>query len=97
MGGQSYLSQPTLAAAALAVRSREVWPQKSMLRDSAHCGSLPLPACTWGGAGTWCCDLPLSGSPRALKALWSYLSQKGVNSEAIWEKIKDIVVKTIIA
>ncbi|XP_043381340.1 tubulin polyglutamylase TTLL4 isoform X5 [Chelonia mydas] len=34
---------------------------------------------------------------RALKALWSYLSQKGVNSEAIWEKIKDIVIKTIIA
>lgn len=36
-------------------------------------------------------------SPRALKALWSYLTQKGVNSEAIWEKIKDIVIKTIIA
>ncbi|XP_026708775.1 tubulin polyglutamylase TTLL4 isoform X3 [Athene cunicularia] len=34
---------------------------------------------------------------RALKALWSYLTQKGVNSEAIWEKIKDIVIKTIIA
>ncbi|XP_059583523.1 tubulin monoglutamylase TTLL4 isoform X2 [Alligator mississippiensis] len=37
------------------------------------------------------------GHKWALKALWSYLSQKGVNSEAIWEKIKDIVVKTIIA
>lgn len=36
-------------------------------------------------------------SPRALKALWNYLTQKGVNSEAIWEKIKDIVIKTIIA
>lgn len=36
-------------------------------------------------------------SHRALKALWSYLTQKGVNSEAIWEKIKDIVIKTIIA
>lgn len=34
---------------------------------------------------------------RALKALWSYLNQKGIDSEAIWEKIKDIVVKTIIA
>lgn len=34
---------------------------------------------------------------RALKALWNYLTQKGVDSEAIWEKIKDIVVKTIIA
>ncbi|NXT09380.1 TTLL4 polyglutamylase, partial [Prunella fulvescens] len=37
------------------------------------------------------------GHKWALRALWSYLSQKGVNSEAIWEKIKDIVIKTIIA
>ncbi|NXU49422.1 TTLL4 polyglutamylase, partial [Turnix velox] len=37
------------------------------------------------------------GHKWALTALWSYLSQKGVNSEAIWEKIKDIVIKTIIA
>ncbi|NXM24773.1 TTLL4 polyglutamylase, partial [Oxyruncus cristatus] len=37
------------------------------------------------------------GHKWALKALWNYLSQKGVNSEAIWEKIKDIVIKTIIA
>ncbi|XP_042323392.1 tubulin polyglutamylase TTLL4 isoform X2 [Sceloporus undulatus] len=37
------------------------------------------------------------GHKWALKALWNYLSQKGVDSEAIWEKIKDIVVKTIIA
>ncbi|XP_041329441.1 tubulin polyglutamylase TTLL4 [Pyrgilauda ruficollis] len=37
------------------------------------------------------------GHKWALKALWSYLAQKGVNSEAIWEKIKDIVIKTIIA
>ncbi|XP_038610347.1 tubulin polyglutamylase TTLL4 [Tachyglossus aculeatus] len=37
------------------------------------------------------------GHKWALKALWAYLNQKGVNSEAIWEKIKDIVVKTIIA
>ncbi|XP_044294057.1 tubulin polyglutamylase TTLL4 isoform X3 [Varanus komodoensis] len=37
------------------------------------------------------------GHKWALKALWSYLSQKGIDSEAIWEKIKDIVVKTIIA
>ncbi|NXS62086.1 TTLL4 polyglutamylase, partial [Brachypteracias leptosomus] len=37
------------------------------------------------------------GHKWALKALWSYLTQKGVNSEAIWEKIKDIVIKTIIA
>nr|XP_056707584.1 tubulin monoglutamylase TTLL4 [Euleptes europaea] len=37
------------------------------------------------------------GHKWALKALWSYLNQKGIDSEAIWEKIKDIVVKTIIA
>ncbi|NXK01640.1 TTLL4 polyglutamylase, partial [Herpetotheres cachinnans] len=37
------------------------------------------------------------GHKWALKALWSYLTQKGVDSEAIWEKIKDIVIKTIIA
>uniref|UniRef100_A0A8C4KNB3 Tubulin tyrosine ligase like 4 n=1 Tax=Dromaius novaehollandiae TaxID=8790 RepID=A0A8C4KNB3_DRONO len=37
------------------------------------------------------------GHKWALKALWSYLTQKGINSETIWEKIKDIVIKTIIA
>ncbi|NWX98183.1 TTLL4 polyglutamylase, partial [Nothoprocta ornata] len=37
------------------------------------------------------------GHKWALKALWSYLTQKGIDSEAIWEKIKDIVIKTIIA
>ncbi|XP_077176861.1 tubulin monoglutamylase TTLL4 isoform X2 [Paroedura picta] len=37
------------------------------------------------------------GHKWALKALWNYLNQKGIDSEAIWEKIKDIVVKTIIA
>ncbi|XP_075465742.1 tubulin monoglutamylase TTLL4 isoform X2 [Ascaphus truei] len=37
------------------------------------------------------------GHKWALKALWSYLNQKGFNSDAIWEKIKDMVIKTIIA
>ncbi|RXM99150.1 Tubulin polyglutamylase TTLL4 [Acipenser ruthenus] len=37
------------------------------------------------------------GHKWALKALWNYLSQKGVSTNAIWEKIKDIVIKTIIA
>ncbi|NWV34355.1 TTLL4 polyglutamylase, partial [Grantiella picta] len=37
------------------------------------------------------------GHKWALKALWNYLTQKGINSEAIWERIKDIVIKTIIA
>lgn len=34
---------------------------------------------------------------RALKALWQYLGSKGVNTTLIWEKIKDIVIKTVIA
>ncbi|KAM9248698.1 tubulin monoglutamylase TTLL4 isoform 2-T2 [Dugong dugon] len=37
------------------------------------------------------------GHKWALKALWNYLSQKGINSNIIWEKIKDVVVKTIIS
>ncbi|XP_069472972.1 tubulin monoglutamylase TTLL4 isoform X2 [Ambystoma mexicanum] len=37
------------------------------------------------------------GHKWALKALWMYLNEKGVNSDKIWEKIKDIVIKTIIA
>ncbi|KAM6152909.1 tubulin monoglutamylase TTLL4 [Erethizon dorsatum] len=37
------------------------------------------------------------GHKWALKALWKYLSQKGINSDIIWEKIKDVVVKTIIS
>ncbi|KAM6178510.1 tubulin monoglutamylase TTLL4 [Rhynchocyon petersi] len=37
------------------------------------------------------------GHKWALKALWKYLSQKGINSDVIWEKIKDVVVKTIIS
>ncbi|XP_053568407.1 tubulin monoglutamylase TTLL4 [Bombina bombina] len=37
------------------------------------------------------------GHKWALKALWSYLDQEGINSDKIWEKIKDMVIKTIIA
>ncbi|XP_076013123.1 tubulin monoglutamylase TTLL4 isoform X2 [Genypterus blacodes] len=33
----------------------------------------------------------------ALKALWRYLGSKGINTSLLWEKIKDIVIKTIIA
>lgn len=42
-------------------------------------------------------EMACQGHKWALKALWNYLSQKGVNSDAIWEKIKDVVVKTIIS
>ncbi|KAM8934033.1 tubulin monoglutamylase TTLL4 [Pelodytes ibericus] len=37
------------------------------------------------------------GHKWALKALWSYLNQQGLNSDRIWEKIKDMVIKTVIA
>ncbi|KAJ8350731.1 hypothetical protein SKAU_G00258610 [Synaphobranchus kaupii] len=36
------------------------------------------------------------GHKWALKALWQYLVRKGVNTTQIWDKIKDIVIKTII-
>lgn len=31
-----------------------------------------------------------------LKALWIYLQKKGINTDKIWDNIKDLVVKTII-
>ncbi|KAG8547187.1 hypothetical protein GDO81_028888 [Engystomops pustulosus] len=37
------------------------------------------------------------GHKWALKALWSYLNQEGFSSDKIWEKIKEMVIKTIIA
>ncbi|TNN04444.1 hypothetical protein fugu_001473 [Takifugu bimaculatus] len=42
-------------------------------------------------------DKACQGHKWALKALWEYLGSRGVNTTLIWEKIKDIVVKTIIA
>ncbi|XP_015215096.2 tubulin monoglutamylase TTLL4 [Lepisosteus oculatus] len=42
-------------------------------------------------------DKACQGHKWALKALWQYLNSKGVNTSLIWEKIKDIVIKTIIA
>ncbi|XP_062390965.1 tubulin polyglutamylase TTLL4 isoform X2 [Sardina pilchardus] len=42
-------------------------------------------------------DKACQGHKWALKALWQYLGTKGVNTTVIWEKIKDIVIKTIIA
>ncbi|CAM9607598.1 unnamed protein product [Lampetra fluviatilis] len=37
------------------------------------------------------------GHKWALKALWGYLCDKGVDCRLIWEQIKDIAVKTVIA
>lgn len=42
-------------------------------------------------------DKACQGHKWALKALWQYLGSKGVNTTLIWEKIKDIVIKTVIA
>ncbi|KAM3849920.1 tubulin monoglutamylase TTLL4 [Diretmus argenteus] len=42
-------------------------------------------------------DKACQGHKWALKALWFYLGSKGINTTLIWEKIKDIVIKTIIA
>ncbi|KAM8857164.1 tubulin monoglutamylase TTLL4 isoform 1-T2 [Synchiropus picturatus] len=42
-------------------------------------------------------DKACQGHKWALKALWQYLSSKGVDTTRIWEKIKDIVIKTVIA
>ncbi|KAM4731682.1 tubulin monoglutamylase TTLL4 isoform 1-T2 [Anableps anableps] len=42
-------------------------------------------------------DKACQGHKWALKALWHYLDSKGINTTLIWEKIKDIVIKTIIA
>ncbi|KAM9850500.1 tubulin monoglutamylase TTLL4 [Aulostomus maculatus] len=42
-------------------------------------------------------DKACQGHKWALKALWHYLGSKGINTTLIWEKIKDIVIKTIIA
>lgn len=42
-------------------------------------------------------DKACQGHKWALKALWQYLGAKDINTNLLWEKIKDIVIKTIIA
>ncbi|XP_030642688.1 tubulin monoglutamylase TTLL4 [Chanos chanos] len=42
-------------------------------------------------------DKACQGHKWALRALWQYLGSKGINTTLIWEKIKDMVIKTIIA
>lgn len=37
------------------------------------------------------------GHKWTVKALWSYLEKENVNTEKLWAKIKDIIVKTMIA
>uniref|UniRef100_UPI00358F8D42 tubulin monoglutamylase TTLL4-like n=1 Tax=Myxine glutinosa TaxID=7769 RepID=UPI00358F8D42 len=38
-----------------------------------------------------------SGHKWALKALWNYLNEQAVDTTSLWEQIKDIVMKTIMA
>eukprot|EP00092_Neocalanus_flemingeri_P003383 GFUD01003624.1.p1 GENE.GFUD01003624.1~~GFUD01003624.1.p1 ORF type:complete len:534 (+),score=140.74 GFUD01003624.1:66-1667(+) len=38
----------------------------------------------------------LSGHKWSLQMLWKYLEKRGINHSTIWEKIKDIIVKTIL-
>lgn len=42
-------------------------------------------------------DKACQGHKWALKALWQYLGSQGINTTLIWEKIQDMVIKTIIA
>ncbi|XP_059417631.1 tubulin monoglutamylase TTLL4-like isoform X2 [Carassius carassius] len=42
-------------------------------------------------------DKACQGHKWALKALWQYLGSQGISTSLIWEKIKDMVIKTIIA
>ncbi|XP_037542671.1 tubulin polyglutamylase TTLL4 [Nematolebias whitei] len=42
-------------------------------------------------------DKACQGHKWALKALWQHLGSKGINTTQIWDKIKDIVIKTVIA
>ncbi|KAG7503946.1 tubulin polyglutamylase TTLL4 isoform X1 [Solea senegalensis] len=42
-------------------------------------------------------DKACQGHKWALKALWQYLGSQGIDTTPIWEKIKDIVIKTVIA
>ncbi|XP_078408778.1 tubulin monoglutamylase TTLL4 isoform X2 [Cetorhinus maximus] len=37
------------------------------------------------------------GHKWSLKALWAYLNQKGVRTDLLWEQMKDVIIKTIIA
>ncbi|KAK3588044.1 hypothetical protein CHS0354_012090 [Potamilus streckersoni] len=36
------------------------------------------------------------GHKWSLKALWNYMKRQGINTAAIWENVKDLIVKTII-
>ncbi|XP_050388652.2 tubulin monoglutamylase TTLL4 [Patella vulgata] len=41
-------------------------------------------------------DSVCQGHKWSLKSLWSYMKKQGINTTAIWDTIKDLVIKTII-
>ncbi|XP_076461978.1 uncharacterized protein LOC143294387 [Babylonia areolata] len=42
-------------------------------------------------------DSVCQGHKWSLKSLWNYLKKEGVNTQAVWDSVKDIVVKTLIS
>ncbi|KAL8567949.1 hypothetical protein ACOMHN_029124 [Nucella lapillus] len=42
-------------------------------------------------------DSVCQGHKWSLKSLWNYLKKQGINTQAVWDSIKDIVVKTLIS
>ncbi|XP_052248620.1 tubulin monoglutamylase TTLL4-like isoform X7 [Dreissena polymorpha] len=41
-------------------------------------------------------DTVCQGHKWSLKALWNYMKRQGINTNAIWESMKDLIIKTII-
>ncbi|XP_045170365.2 tubulin monoglutamylase TTLL4-like isoform X3 [Mercenaria mercenaria] len=41
-------------------------------------------------------DTVCQGHKWSLKALWNYMKRQGVNTSAVWENMKDLIIKTII-
>ncbi|CAG5124977.1 unnamed protein product, partial [Candidula unifasciata] len=42
-------------------------------------------------------DTVCQGHKWSLKALWSYMKRQGINTNLIWETIRDLIIKTIIS
>ncbi|XP_052804936.1 tubulin monoglutamylase TTLL4-like isoform X2 [Mya arenaria] len=41
-------------------------------------------------------DTVCQGHKWSLKALWNYMKRQGVNTNAVWDSMKDLIIKTII-
>ena len=33
---------------------------------------------------------------RSLKALWNFMKRQGINTSAVWDNMKDLIIKTVI-